>query len=327
MLEINQRTWDSFALSQNGSFLQSWAWGQFQKSTGRKVLFLKENDWQSLVIISPLPLGKTYFYAPYGPVWNNQKTGEKIIFDNFLNKLKLIAGEHNAIFLKIEPKTSDPKIAGIMQELGFKKAKKSVQPENSLIIDLGKPEGEIMESFEKRCQREIKQAEKKNAAIFGDNSENGVKNFLTLLEKTAKRDSFRAHPISYYQKLVETLKSAGHADLFFAKIGQNIISGCMIIYFGPTASYVHAASNGSYRAANALVWAAMKEAKKKQCQWFDMCGVAPADAGENHPWRGLTKFKESFGGKRIHYIGAFDYSFSNFWFNLYKLVKKSFKQV
>lgn len=321
MPELNREDWDSFIQSQNGSFLQSWAWGQFQKSTGKKVLFLKKNDWQSLVIIFPLLFGKTYFYAPYGPVWNNQKTGKKIIFDNFLNKLKSIAKEHNAIFLKIEPKTADYKIAETIQNLGFKKSEKSTQPEDSLIIDLKKPEEEIIESFEKRCQREIKLAEKKNAAIFCDNSENGVKNFLTLLGKTAKRDSFRAHPLSYYQMLIKTLEPAGRVDLFFAKIGQDIISGCMIIYFGPAASYVHAASAGPYRAANALVWAAIKEAKKKQCQWFDMYGVASADAGENHPWRGLTKFKESFGGKRIHYIGAFDYVFSSFWYKIYKLYK------
>lgn len=325
MPESNQQNWDSFVLSQNGSFLQSRAWGQFQKSTGKKVLFLKENDWQALTIINPLRLGKTYFYVPYGPIWNKEKNNEQIILKNFLLKLKSIAKEYNTIFIKIEPRTSDEKISAIAQNLGFKKAQKSIQPEDTMIVDISHPEQEIFASFEKRCRGEIKLAVKKNVSLYSDSTDTGIKNFLELLEKTAARDAFRAHPIAYYETLVKTLKPANQVDLFFAKIGQDIISGCIAVYFGAAASYIHAASAGSYRAANALVWTAIKEAKKKQCAYFDLYGVAPLNAGENHPWRGLTKFKESFGGARTHYIGAFDYPVSNFWFKLYKMGKKSLK--
>lgn len=324
MTEPNQQNWDSFVLSQNGPFLQSSSWEQFQKSTGKKVLFLEDYDWQALIIINPLRFGKTYFYVPYGPIWDKEKNSERIILENFLNKLKSIAKEYNAIFLKIEPQTSDEKIAAIARNLGFKKAEKSIQPEDSLIIDIARPEKEILESFEKRCRNEIKLADKKNVSLYADNTDIGIKNFMELLEKTAKRDSFRTHPLAYYDALIKSLKPAGQVDLFFAKIGQDIISACVIVYFGDTASYIHAASAGHYRAANALVWTAMREAKKKQCARFDLYGVAPLSAVESHPWRGLTKFKESFGGARTHYIGAFDYPFSKFWFNLYKFGKKYF---
>lgn len=325
MAEISRQSWDEFVLSHNGSFLQSRNWGVFQKNTGKKVLFLKENGWQSLVLINPLRFGKTYFYAPYGPVFDEQKSDKKTIFANFLNKIKPIAEEHNAIFLKIEPKTSDEKVAAIAQGFGFKKAGRSVQPQDSLIIDLKKPENEILESFEKRCRSEIKLADKKNVSFCRDNSENGIKNFLALLEKTAARDSFKTHSSVYYRIMVENLAPAGQIDLFFAKIGTEIISGCITVYFGKTASYIHAASSGAYRAANALVWHAIKEAKRRECDNFDLYGVSPAEAGESHPWHGLTKFKESFGGERTHYIGAFDYVFSNIWYSFYKLGKKSFK--
>jgi len=325
MPELNQENWDSFVLSQNGSFLQSWSWGQFQKTAGKKVLFLKENDWQSIVLIIPLRLGKTYFYVPHGPIWNKNKNNEQIILENFLNKLKSAAKKYNAIFLKIEPKTSDEKISAVLENLGFKKAERSIQPEDSLIIDISRSEKEIFESFEKRCRNEITFAGKKNVSLYSDSSDTGIKNFLALLEKTAKRDSFRTHPLTYYHALIKTLKSANQADLFFAKIGQEIISGCIIAYFGSTASYIHAASAGPYRAANVLVWTAIKEAKKRQHVYFDLYGVAPLDASENHPWRGLTKFKQSFGGTRTHYIGGFDYLFSNFWYRIYKLSKEILK--
>lgn len=325
MPELHREKWDSFALSQNGSFLQSWAWGEFQRSAGKKIIHLIENDWQSLILVNPLRLGKTYFYIPHGPILDRSERDEQTILKEFLDKIKTIAPEHNAIFLKIEPKTSDEKIAGILKNLKFKKAEKSIQPEDTLIVDISRPENEILNSFEKRCRSEIRLADKKNVSFFSDNSPAGINNFLKLLRETAKRDSFRTHPLAYYKALIKTLKASDQVDLFFAKIGQNIISGCIIAYFGNTASYIHAASNGPYRAANALVWTAMREAKKKQCKYFDLYGVAPADADERHPWHGLTKFKESFGGTRVHYIGAFDFIISDLWFKLYKLGKKSLK--
>lgn len=320
MPELNRENWDSFALSQNGSFLQSWAWGQFQEKTGKKVLFLKEKDWQALILIYPLRFGKTYFYVPHGPIWDKKTNREKVL-ENFLDKLKSIAKNHNAIFLKIEPKTSDENIAASLEKLEFKKAGKSIQPQDSLTVDIARMENEILESFEKRCRGEIRIAEKKNVLLYSDNSDIGIKNFLELLEKTAKRDSFKTHPLAYYQALIKTLKSADQVDLFFAKIGQDIISGCIVVYFGTTASYIHAASHGPYRAANSLVWTAIKEAKKQNCRYFDLYGVAPLGAGENHPWHGLTRFKESFGGARTHYIGSFDYTFSKFWYGLYQMYK------
>ncbi len=337
MSEINRENWDSFVLSQNGSFLQSFSWGQFQKATGKKILFLKEKDWQALVIVNPLHFGKTYLYVPHGPIWNKEKNNEQVILENFFNKLKSISKEHNAIFIKIEPKISDEKIAAILKNQGCKKMKKSIQPEDTLIINISRPEKEIFESFTKRCRNEIKLAEKKNVSLYSDNTDTSIKKFLELLEKTARRNSFRTHPFAYYETLIKTFKSAcdgtksatcnetkypNQIDLFFAKIEENIISACIVVYFGDTASYIHAASAGQYRAANALVWTAMREAKKKQYAYFDLYGVSPLDAGENHPWRGLTKFKESFNGNRVRYIGAFDYPISNLWFNLYKLGKK-----
>jgi len=322
MAEISEQSWDSFVLANEGSFLQSWAWADFQKSLGKKVLLLKDKNWQTLILVNPLPFVKSYFYAPYGPVWDRQENDGKTILADFWKKIKSAAIEHNAIFIKIEPKTSDIKVTDAITGLGFIKSRKSVQPEDTLVIDLAKDEKEIFESFEKRCRYEIDRAAQKNVAIHSDNSENGVKQFLSLLEKTAERDSFRAHPRIYYEKMAKTLKSAGKLDLFFARLGSDIISACIVVYSGKTASYIHAASGGSFRAGNALVWAAIKEAKKKQCLQFDLYGVAPKNAPENHPWRGLTRFKESFGGQRVRYIGAFDYPISKSWYNLYKIYKK-----
>lgn len=321
MPEISEQNWNAFAAENNGSFLQSYEWGQFQKSLGKKALFLKENTWQALLIVNPLPFGKTYFYAPRGPVWDLKKESAVSTIEDFLIKVKPEATKHKAIFVKIEPETENMNVAHALEKSGFIKSPKSIQPSNTLIIDLTAPENEIFQSFEKQCRYEINKAEKKEVKIYSASSDNAVNDFLSLLAKTTARDSFRAHSENYYRKMAETLRASGKIDIFFAKMNEEIISACVVVYFGTTASYIHAASHGSYRAANALVWAAMREAKKKNYLYFDMYGVSPANAPENHPWRGLTKFKESFGGRRVNYIGAYDYAFSDFWTNLYKIYK------
>ena len=64
--------------SESGSFLQSWEWGEWQSVLGRtvyrfKILDAGEVQIGSIQLIKmPLPLGKYYLYAPYGPALNDK---------------------------------------------------------------------------------------------------------------------------------------------------------------------------------------------------------------------------------------------------------------
>ena len=66
--ENEKELWDRFVLEQNGSFLQSWEWGEFQKAVGRKVFYIKGEDYQSLVAKHELGLRRSYLYCPKGPI-------------------------------------------------------------------------------------------------------------------------------------------------------------------------------------------------------------------------------------------------------------------
>ena len=105
--ENQKNKWDEFIASNpNGSFLQSWAWGDFQEEFGRKIwrLAMMENNEivsAALIIKHSLPFGWSYFYCPR-PITKNNEQGT-MNKELFFEEMKKIAGEEKAVFLKIDP--------------------------------------------------------------------------------------------------------------------------------------------------------------------------------------------------------------------------------
>jgi lipid II:glycine glycyltransferase (peptidoglycan interpeptide bridge formation enzyme) len=78
----------------------------------------------------------------------------------------------------------------------------------------------------------------------------------------------------------------------------------MGVIWGNTGIYYYGASDYEHRALMApylLQWKAMKQCKEAGCTRYDLLGIAPPDAPEDHPWQGISRFKEKFGGEIITY--------------------------
>ena len=65
---LSAHQWDQKVFELGGSILQSWAWGEFQKSLDQKIYRFEGENYATLAIESQLPLGKKYIYCPRGPV-------------------------------------------------------------------------------------------------------------------------------------------------------------------------------------------------------------------------------------------------------------------
>ena len=132
------------------SFLQSKNWLDFQKSLGRKV-------WQidSVNIIKHnLPLGKSYFYSP--------RTEGDFLSKEFLNRIKEVANQENAIFFKIEPQEKIDE--SLLKKSGFIKGK-DIQPRKTLMLDITKTEEELLNQMHYKTRYNIRLAEKKGVEI------------------------------------------------------------------------------------------------------------------------------------------------------------------
>lgn len=308
-MENSQKNqWDQFVIQNNGSFLQSWSWVQFQRSLGRKIWPIETAGLKTLIIKHNLPLAKNYLYCPRGPV------GEG--FEHFLEEIKQIAQEEKSIFFKIEPASQLP-----LTDSGFKVSPKQIQPSKTLILDISKSEEELLSQMHQKTRYNIRLAQRKGVEIqlWSGSSSQEISIFLDLLEQTAKRDKFHIHPLEYYQKMLEILGKEGMLKLFLARHQDKIIAANLVCFFGQTATYLHGAADYDFRqlmAPHLLQWQAIRQAKQLDLKYYDFWGI------DKKKWPGVTRFKRGFNGQEIDLPGAFDLIFQPVWYRIYDLGRR-----
>lgn len=319
---------------EHGNLWQSWGWGEFQESVGRKVYrFGIEHDKGFLVVAQvvqhDLPLGRKYFYVSRGPIMGSEGIkGTEGLIDEIVE----FARKEGALFVKFDGINRD--------EIGPQyrvRVSSSVQPERSIVIDLKQEEKEILAHMKQKGRYNVRLAQKRGVELKAVSSKQGgklkiqdsklkdyrksVQEFFGLLKETTKRDEFRGHGISYYEKMLKHLDE--DVELIMAYFDGKPVAGGIFTFYGKTAVYYYGASADEYRSVMApylVQWTAIQEAKKRGCEYYDFLGVAPEGA-KNHPWAGVTEFKEKFGGERILFTQPFDVVLKPMWYVIYRLVR------
>ena len=154
----DKEKWDQFVAGQNhAQFLQSWDWGEFQQAYGRRVFRIGgfEGGTQKVagqIIEHYLGLGTAYFYFPRGPILkaNNQEVIKEIV--GFVKK-NLV--NYGTLFLKMEGQRAEE------INLSNVARRPSVQPANTVLLDLEKMESEILSGMHQKTRYNIHLAYKK----------------------------------------------------------------------------------------------------------------------------------------------------------------------
>ncbi|MBU2259200.1 peptidoglycan bridge formation glycyltransferase FemA/FemB family protein, partial [Patescibacteria group bacterium] len=193
------------------------------------------------------------------------------------------------------------------------------QPEATRIINLQQSEGEILNQMKPKGRYNIRIAEKHGVIV---EESDDIDAFYELIKETTKRDRFKGHSKKHYQKFLTELEDS---FLLLAHLPQNKkpIAGLLGVIWGETGLYYYGASNASHRAVMApyaLQWKSMRLSKTKGCSSYDLFGITPPtiqslnkaplsqwERGwgrgykKNHPWKGVSAFKEKFGGEVVMY--------------------------
>lgn len=325
--------WDQLVANHElGNIQQTSAWGKFQEVVAGRGKFwilgvMNGADLVggALVVRHMLPKEKSWLYMPRGPLLNFEDAPLcHSAMAQFVESLKATAKKENAIFLRMDPAI----LAGKEREYhDFREIKSGHQPQDTLMVNLSGSEEKILEQMKQKGRYNIKLATKKKVVVkswkTGDDGwTEAVEKFYALLLETTKRDGFRGHDRSYYNKMMKFL--GDKASLYLAEHDGEVLAGAINTYFGKVATYYYGVSSNHKRnlmAPYLLHWQAMKDAKRDGFEWYDLFGIAPKGKEKGHAWEGVTSFKRKFGGKYRSYVKPQEYAFKELWYWAYRFYK------
>ena len=321
--ELTDKTeWNDFVKKygpRSGAFLHSFEWGEFQKATGAKVSCRGVVDNGNILLVAMLIEKKAsffgrYLYCPRGPVSYGQ-------FDLHLISDLVEPWRRSALFFRFD----FPSETGDVHKMVSLKKTVSVQPADTLLLDLTKSEDDLLEAMHQKTRYNIRLAERKGVRVEIE-KDVLIDDVWRLFSETSSRGEFRLHKKEYYEKMLSLLSSGDcHVFLASAYYEDHLVAANIMIDFNGTRTYLHGASGNRHRNVMApflLHWELIRDAKEKGLGMYDWWGVAPEGAADNHPWSGISRFKRGFGGEEVSYAGTFDYILRPFRYRLYSIARR-----
>ena len=298
--------------------MQAWDWGEFKKSIGaapERVGFFSDGKMIDgfQVIFSKVPKTKyTVGYSAKCPLFNEYQT-------DILNEL---AKKHNALFIKTEPDFYFPVQNDNTEEIKQKFAErekkillKNIVPGKPLFtrydfhLDLTKSEEELLKSFHSKTRYNIRLAEKKGVTIIDKSCEEGVEDYIKLMEETTRRQGFFNHNAEYFKNLFKAFPK-DRLRIFEAIYNGEVLTAWILFNFNGKLYYPYGASSNSHREVmpnNLIMWKAIQYGKNSGCTLFDLWGCLGPNPDGNDPWMGFHKFKAGYSPQLVEYIGTYDF--------------------
>ena len=326
----NRKQWEGI-LSRCGekTFLQSWNWGEFQKSFGNKIWRLAaqsgKNGLAAALTVKIKAKRGTFLFVPHGPAAAGGRAAKKAALASLLEKLKRTAAAEGASFIRIAPVWENKaENREIFKSAGFRDAPMHIHPELTWELDLTPPESRILANMRKTTRYLIRQGLKNKDIVIAQSGD--IAAFGKIYRETARRQKFIPFSPEYLQKEFRCFFPDKEALLFIGKYKGDAVCGAMVIFWQGAAFYHQGASLLKYPkvpVSYLTQWKAITEAKKRGCRVYNFWGIAPASK-PSHPWKGLTLFKKGFGGAPKEYVRTKDFVLSpKYWpaFALEKLRK------
>lgn len=284
--------------SQAGIFLQSFGWGEFQKSVGVHVFRFEEIHQKIQVFEYRLPLGQKYWYVP------RVRMHQKVLY-----ALHEEAKKHGVLFIRLEP------VALIDASKLKTVTVNSRQPHQTSIIECNKSDEILLAGMHQKTRYNIRLAQKKGVTVELDYEGKEIARFYALLTETSERNEFKTFPRSYYEQQIK----CSETFLLHARFEGNIIASQLFWRFGDTLTYLHGASSNAHREVMApylIHFTALQMARTYGCHYYDLWGI------DEQKWPSLTRFKRGFGGFDVEYPPAIEIVACQNYYRIFSLLKK-----
>ena len=315
-VESSLAEWKEFlAAHPETHLLQTGEWGELKSAFGWEAARVIVGDCGAQILFRKLPLGFTLGYMPKGPVFSDQCS---VISEQFWAEVDEVCRARRAIFLKIEPvewecDDSRRRIAK-SGDFALRASPHNIQPRRTIIVDLRGSGEEILARMKQKCRYNIRLAEKKGVAV---RTWDDVAAFHRMVLATGERDVFGVHSLEYYRRAYDLFHEAGMCEMLVAEYEGRPLAALMVFARGKRAWYFYGASTDESRnlmPTYLLQWEAMRWAKARGCEEYDLWGVPDEDEATleaNFETRrdglwGVYRFKRGFGGELRRAAGALD---------------------
>ena len=314
--------WQAFLASCRwGDFLHDWAWGEVARYDGEpQRRFVVESATELLALcaaqVRRTLLGRTVWYVPHGPVLDYADARAAEIVRTLADGLTRAARAERGILVILEPRleAGAPGLAAL-RDGRLRPAAAWMQVRDTRIVDLSLGDDELLARFEKDTRYAVRRAEREGVVVVcrADATDTSAADSLyELMVETQRRAGFPMPARERIRTAWRALGGAGRAVILEARHAGRLMATGMLVLEGDRSFYLFAGSRrekpGETKvyASYALQWSMMRLAREMGSRSHDLWGIAPPDAGLEHPWHGVGLFKKGFDGDVVRWAGTWE---------------------
>ena len=308
------------AASSAGDFLHDWAWAAVAEHDGQpQRRFVAVEDGEVVAIAAAqrrgLPMGRSFWYVPHGPVLDYESPDAGGRLDALLERLSAAGREDRAIAIKLEPRLerASPALAHLRGR-GLRHAAATLQVGQTRLVELADDDA-LLAGFDKDTRYGVRRAEREGvatAAVEDADDTSAIDALHELVRETQLRAGFPLPSLERYRVAWLALAGSGRAAIVEARRAGELLASGMVVVEGDRSFYLFSGSRREERgepkryASYLMQWAMMRFARERGARVHDLWGVAPSDADATHPWYGVGLFKKGFGGREVVWAGSRD---------------------
>jgi lipid II:glycine glycyltransferase (peptidoglycan interpeptide bridge formation enzyme) len=300
MSAVAPADWDAFVESSpNGAYPQLRAWADVKRANGWEPrLLLPERSAIGAQLLvrrlgpSPWAVG----YAPRGPVAERFDT---TAVASLTERIRGISRQERLSHVTVDPEIEAPHpLTDSLRSEGWRQAA-PIQPDRTRLVDLTGPEEALWSDLRSKWRQYVQKARRAGVTIEEAGAD-ALGESYAIYAETARRAGFVHRAESAYRRTYEAFTTGGRARLLFAVLDGQRVATLILFQCGRkvTEPYGGMTAAGADSRANYLLkWEALRSSKERGFGAYDMWGLSHA---------GIEHFKQGFGGREVHYIGAWE---------------------
>ena len=224
-------------------------------------------------------------------------------FQALFNHLRTFAKKEGYDFVKASPFIDETQQSEILfKRIGFRPAPLHVLAETTWLLDVSPDEETILMNMKKNHRNLIRRCKREGVRIEIHTDDEALNRFNDMHDEVVRRHNFHRFSRKYIEDEFHALVKHGEAAIFEAYLPDGrwmpVQSLCFLVPWPIIAIVHHLIWIRNYQLRISIQWAVIQEAKKHGCTDYNFWGIAPKDAGKDHPFYGITHFKKGFGGRQ-----------------------------